>query len=211
MRSKKIKINYVTSSKFKISENEIFFKKCKLSNGRKIKDLFSFQIDRREIPEMLEVDIAAMAEAEVVRAYGEIKVPCIVEHAGLVFEEYKDLSYPGGLTKPMWNTLGGKFIGETKSGGRKAIARAVVAYCDGKNVRMFFGETKGRLAEKPRGKRHFYWDTIFIPDGEFNKTYAQIVDEKGLEYKVEKLSQSSKAKLKLLEFLIKNKEKNLWS
>ncbi len=30
---------------------------------------------------------------------------CIVEHAGVIFDEHKDLSYPGKLTKPMWDTL----------------------------------------------------------------------------------------------------------
>ena len=207
----KRKIHFVTSSKFKIAENRVFIAKCKLSNGKKVKDLFDFQIDRIKIPEMLEVDIAVMAQAEVIKAYEKIKVPCFVEHAGLIFEEYKDLSYPGGLTKPMWNTLKNKFINETKSAGLKAIAKAVVAYCDGKNVKVFTGETKGKLATKPIGARKFYWDTLFIPNGQHGKTYAQIVEERGLEYKVVNLSQSSKAKINFLEFLYRSKPDNLWS
>ena len=40
----------------------------------------------------------------------------------------------GGLTKPMWDTLLDRFVDETKSAGRHATARAVVAYCDGCNI-----------------------------------------------------------------------------
>jgi hypothetical protein len=59
----------------------------------------------------------------VASAYAQVKVPCIVEHAGLIFDDYKDRSYPGGLTKPMWNTLRDRFIEETRSANRGATAR----------------------------------------------------------------------------------------
>jgi XTP/dITP diphosphohydrolase len=157
-----------------------------------------------------------MVQAEVTNAYSQIRVPCIVEHAGLIFEEYRALSYPGGLTKPMWNALGDAFIEETQSAGRKAIARAVVAYCDGKSVTTFIGETRGTLASKPRGRRKFYWDTIFQandPTGKASgKTYAEIVEDPylGLEYKVLNLSQSTQAMLKFLEHVRRLGRPELW-
>jgi inosine/xanthosine triphosphate pyrophosphatase family protein len=42
------------------------------------------------------------------------------------------------------------------------------------------------------GNRAFYWDTVFCPDGFGDKTYAQMVDEGGLESKLP-ASQSMKA------------------
>jgi inosine/xanthosine triphosphate pyrophosphatase family protein len=209
----KTNIVYVTSNEFKIQENEIFQKVYKLKNGKLVSDCFTFEFRNVPIIEMLEVDLKVIVQAEVTKAYSQIKVPCIVEHAGLIFAEYLDRSYPGGLTKPMWNTLGDRFIQETGSSGRKAIARAVVAYCDGKSVRTFVGETKGTIAEKPRGGRKFYWDTVFIPEDKGNvKTYAEIIDDPnlGLEYKVEHLSQSSKAMLNFLEFIMINPKSDLW-
>ena len=115
----------------------------------------------------------------------------------------------------MWNALGERFITETHSAGRRATACAVVAYCDGKDVRTFRGETKGTIAASVRGRRAFYWDTVFVPDTDAgtpgNKTYAEIVDDAalGLKHKVSRLSQSSKAMLKFLEYRLTS-EPQLW-
>lgn len=207
VRGKKIKIVFVTSSEFKKEENGVFREHCRLTDGMFVRDVFDFEIRSFQVPEILEVDIDLMAKHEVKNAYGQIKVPCIVEHAGLIFEDLSDKSYPGGLTKPMWDALGPqRFIEETKSANRPAIARAVVAYCDGMVVRAFVGETKGTISEAPRGQREFYWDTVFIPKEARGKargkTYAEIVDDAqlGLKYKMTKLSQSARALLRFLEF-----------
>ena len=210
-------ITYVTSSEFKIQENREFSSACRLRDGSYVKDNFKFEYRCVPIKEILEVDLAVMVTEEAVKAYSEIKVPCIVEHAGLIFEGYERANYPGGLTKPMWNALGEKFSAETMSSGRRAIARAVVAYCDGKGVKTFVGETPGELCETARGNREFYWDTIFIPDCDDpaakGQTYAEIADhpDLGLRFKVKHLSQSSKAMLKFLEYLQQNPGNDLWA
>src|SRR5258705_7490581 len=162
--SGRIRIVYVTSSRFKKEENEAFLRECVLSNGRRVDDVFDFDIRPVPIQEILNVDLSVMVSAEVVSAYSQLKVPCIVEHAGLIFSEYADRSYPGGLTKPMWDTLRDGFVEETRFAGRRAIARAVVAYCDGKQIKTFIGERVGTIADRPRGIRDFYWDTAFIPE-----------------------------------------------
>src|ERR1041385_5320259 len=195
------KVVYVTSSEHKRRENELLVANCKV-DGALVRELFVFDIRSVQIKEILEVDIALMVRQEAIQAYKQIKEPCIVEHAGLVFEGYS--SYPGGLTKPMWNVLGTNFISETQASGRRALARAVVAYCDGQRVMTFVGETKGTISDRPRGTRQFYWDTIFMPDSTdsrvVGKTYAEIVDDPtlGLEYKVVYLSQSTRAMLNFL-------------
>ena len=216
MAMRKVRVVYVTSSKYKVEENKVFTAKCHLKDGTLVGKYFQFEFREVPILETLEVDLAVMVQAEVTKAYSQIKIPCIVEHAGLIFEDYKDRSYPGGLTKPMWDTLKDRFVEETQSAGRKAVARAVVAYCDGKSVQTFVGETGGTLADRPRGKREFYWDTVFIPDDprgqSNNKTYAEIVEDPklGLAYKIEYLSQSSRAMLKFLEYLRASPPCDLW-
>jgi inosine/xanthosine triphosphate pyrophosphatase family protein len=213
MGENKIRIVYVTSSEFKRQENDVFVSTCALDDGTPVRDSFEFEITSVPIKEMLEVEIDTMVMDEVTKAYSELKVPCIVEHAGLIFDGYQ--SYPGGLTKPMWNTLGENFIKETQSASRPATARAVIAYCDGMNVKTFVGETKGRIADSPKGQRHFYWDTVFIPEDPTGKvknmTYAQIVEDSalGLNYKVINLSQSTKAMRKFLQFRRKHSPE-LW-
>jgi XTP/dITP diphosphohydrolase len=213
---RKQKVIYVTSNKFKEEENRIFCQEAVFPDGKKISDLFEFDIRSVPIKEILEVDLEVMVQAEVTSAYSQIRVPCIVEHAGLIFEDYKRNSYPGGLTKPMWDTLKDQFIEETKSAGRRAIARAVIAYCNGKCVQTFVGETLGELSSQPRGNRAFYWDTIFIPDDPsgkaVGKTYAEIAEDSslGLGYKVVKLSQSGRAMLEFLSYRRKVGIAELW-
>ena len=214
--SSRQRIVYVTSSRYKRDENEIFVKRCTMNDGAPVGELFEFDIRRVPIQEILNVDINVMVSAEVVSAYSQLKVPCIVEHAGLVFCDYSNQSYPGGLTKPMWDTLGDRFVQETGSSGRRAIARAVIAYCDGLSVNTFVGETMGTISDGPRGERQFYWDTVFIPDDPSGKasnlTYAEIVStpKLGLAYKVEQLSQSSLAMKKFLEFRRREGVSALW-
>jgi XTP/dITP diphosphohydrolase len=198
----KIPIHYVTSSKYKVQESSAFLRVTMLNGGDNAVDLFQFHIRDVKIKEGLEIDLCAMVKAEVTEAYSRIKVPCIVEHAGLLFDSYDD--YPGGLTKPMWMSLKDKFIEETHSAGRLVTAKAVVGYCDGKSVYTFVGETHGKMADAPRGDRAFYWDTVFIPDeaqGDIaGNTYAEIVQAKGVEFKMEHFSQSARALKKFLEF-----------
>jgi inosine/xanthosine triphosphate pyrophosphatase family protein len=201
--NRKIKVSYVTRNEFKIKENEVFRRCVKLEDGALVDEIFEFDIRRVPIKEVLEIDLREMVAAEVVEAYQKIRIPCIVEHAGLVFEEYD--TYPGGLTKPMWDFLKDRFVSETKSAGRRVKARAVVAYCDGRSVVTFVGETPGRISEGPRGSRQFYWDTVFIPDlpdgSSGSMTYAEIVEDKklGLEYKMSELSQSTRAMVQFLK------------
>ena len=205
--SQKIAVNYVTSSNYKIKENEVLVKHGRLNDNTPIADLFEFRIREDPIKEVLEIDLQVMVMAEVTKAYSQIRVPCIVEHAGLIFTDLESNGYPGGLTKPMWNALDHQFVSETHSSGRRAVARAVVAYCDGSSVKTFVGETSGSIAKNVRGDDHrFYWDSIFIPDQESGKpgkmTYAEIVEhpQYGIKHKVLRLSQSTRAMLKFLEY-----------
>ncbi len=210
-------INYVTSSQYKINELDVFTDVASFDDGQKVKDLFNFIIKKVEVQENLEVDLKVLVKEEAKRAYSSIKVPCIVEHAGLVFEDYLGDSYPGGLTKPMWNALGEAFLSETHSADRPTIARAVVAYCNGRGIMTFVGETTGKLADEPRGRRDFYWDTVFIPDLNEDdpangRTYAEIVDDPklGLSYKMNGISQSAKAMLAFLQEMRNGDPDSLW-
>jgi XTP/dITP diphosphohydrolase len=212
-----LQVNYVTSSPFKVEEIKVLHEKGTLADGTRVADIARFEPRTLSMKELLEIDIRVMVQAEVTNAYSQIRVPCIVEHAGLIFDDFKTELYPGGLTKPMWDSLKGRFIEETHSAGRRATAFAVVAYCDGMNVHTFVGETPGVLAPEPRGGRSFYWDSVFIPDDPAGntggKTYAEIVDDValGLDYTVLSLSQSARAMRKFLEYLRGAGRSDFWA
>lgn len=214
MNDSRITVTYVTSNEFKISENRILHESGLLDSGCEIREKFDFDIREIGMKEKLEISLEKLVESEVVDAYYKLRLPCIVEHAGLIFIDHMKSEYPGGLTKPMWNSLGDKFVDETQSAGRPAIARAVVAYCDGKNVYTFVGDTEGTIAESPRGRHEFYWDTVFIPqeNNEQHLTYAEIINDSnlGLNYKVLNISQSTKAIKRFLEWRLTNNPE-LWN
>ena len=208
-----VEITYVTSSPFKRAENQVFYEECSLSDGTPVSDRFVFAMVNNTIKETLEVRLEEIVRAEVKGAYALLRRPCIVEHAGLVFDDYAKDGYPGGLTKPMWNTLNReRFLTETHSGGRGASAVAVIGYCDGKTVQVFNGTTHGVLSDEPRGESEFYWDAIFVPDGQGGEslTYAEIVQRDGVSRKMVEFSQSSKAMIDFLEWRLRN-QPGLWA
>src|SRR5262249_31723219 len=119
---------------------------------------------------------------------------------------YEGSSYPGGLTQPMWDALGAeKFVASCGPLASRAVARAVIGYCDGSTIHTFVGEMRGTLSPAPRGDRTFYWDTVFCPDGFGGRTYAEIAGSHGAGL-IDKLavSQSIKALKAFMEFRLQS-------
>lgn len=192
----KPRIIYCSWSRYKIEEwNTI--RGTDFDSGSKFGDLIDLEFRKVRTQEPLLCDLEVMVHAKAMSAYKEVKVPCVVEHAGLILQGYEAQSYPGGLTQPMWDALGAEeFVSTCAAQGSEAVARAIIGYCDGSSVRVFVGETKGKLRSTPAGVRAFYWDTIFCPDGSGGKTYAEIADN-NLSDKLQ-ISQSIKALRQLI-------------
>lgn len=115
---------------------------------------------------------------------------------GLTFKAFKNL--PGVYIKDFLENLGNeglvKLIPKTKSRDAKAIA--VLTYFDGRGKpKLFKGEVKGTIANKPKGSKGFGWDPIFIPQGS-KKTFGQMDMEEKNKY-----SMRRKALLKLRKWL----------
>ena len=201
----RINVYYATRSKFKIEEIEAVTTTCSFTDSdgqeKRVGERFNFVFSEAKTDEPLEVNLTTMVRHKVVSAYKSILMPCIVEHAGLIFAEYSKVGYPGGLTQPMMDSLGADdFIKRNNAAGIPAIARAVIGYCDGMSVHIFTGETAGRIAAAPRGGREFYWDTIFVPDELGGDTYAEVSQDpsRGVATKMT-VSQSYRAMRRFLE------------
>lgn len=187
----KPRIVYCSWSKYKIEEWETV-RHLEFESGKAFDELIEFEFRQISTREPLLCDLNAMVHAKVISAYQLVRVPCVVEHAGLILEGYESQSYPGGLTQPMWDALGAeKFVASCSVLSQIATARAVIGYCDGSSVKTFVGDTKGVLIPTPAGVRDFYWDPVFCPDGFNGKTYAEIADH-DLKEKLS-ISQSIKA------------------
>ena len=57
------------------------------------------------------------------------------------------------------------------------MAKTIVAFCDGKRIKLFEGEISGRIVSEPRGNRDFQWDCVFQPNG-YNETFAEMGEKK---------------------------------
>jgi XTP/dITP diphosphohydrolase len=201
----KISVTYSTSSDFKKEEwraiSNHFALDDRLGGSVHVNDLFEIDFRTATLREPLLCDLKSVVREKAMSAYEVLRVPCIVEHAGLIFEDLAKYSYPGGLTQPMWDALGAeRFVRMKGIAGTRVIARAIVGYCDGMTIHLFQGETQGVIAERPRGSRDFYWDNIFCPDGGGDRTYSEIADEPDGVVAKMRLSQSGKAMMGFLTY-----------
>jgi non-canonical purine NTP pyrophosphatase (RdgB/HAM1 family) len=97
----------------------------------------------------------------------------IVEDVSLGFDELGN--FPGPYVRWLLEAAGGKGLAAIAYAlnNRAAKAQCCVGYWNGREVRMFTGETSGEILVQPRGERHFGWDAWFKPAGG-TKTFAEM-------------------------------------
>ena len=141
-------------------------------------------IDVQQVPhqiqEILHLELDEIVRQKALSAYRYLSRPCVVEHGGVFVRALNDL--PGGLTKEVWETVGGKicdFLGPEDD--RNAVVRSVAGYCDGRRIHLFRGETQGSLPLRAAGQSGFGWDPIFIPEGS-EKTFAEMSSAEKAEH-----------------------------
>lgn len=165
-----MKVFFVTTNEFKIAELQEYLA------ARGLGDKLSVPVVRQEVQEILHPDIDLIVRKKTIEAYEQIRSPCIVEHGGLFMDALPGL--PGGVGKIVWEAVGDRmcsFLNATDP--RDATARSFLGYCDGRRIRVYLGETRGRIAESARGAYAFAWDPVFIPEGA-DETYGEMGPER---------------------------------
>lgn len=175
-----MKICFVTSNENKLREAEDIL-------GLKLEQA---NIDVREIQSL---DVEEVATEKAKEAYKIVKKPVIVEDTGLYIESLN--GFPGALIKWVMKSIGNEGICKMVEEDRKALARTCVCFYDGSELKVFTGEIKGRISDRPRGESGFGWDAIFIPEG-YEETFAEL----GMDVK-NKISMRRIAFIKLKEYL----------
>jgi XTP/dITP diphosphohydrolase len=166
-----VKIYYVTTNEFKITEARDYVA------SHHIEDRLDLSFLRSDVQEILHPDVSLIVRQKTIEAFKQIRWPCVVEHGGLFMDALPGL--PGGVGKIVWDAVGERICGFLSADDpRGATARSFLGYCDGRRVRVYVGETRGRIADRARGAYSFAWDPIFIPEGS-EKTYGEM----GLEGK----------------------------
>jgi len=181
-----MKLFFVTDNKFKKREATEY-----LRNSRIKLEIYDYSVQ-----EIMHYDLEEIVRDKCLKAYELIRTPCVVEHGGLYINAWGKL--PAGLSKVFWDKIDGDICKLVPNHDRSATAKVVVGFCDGKNIKLFEGETKGRIAKKAKGKYKFQWDPIFIPEGS-EMTFAQLGSEGKAKY-----SQARKAWKKLATYIQNN-------
>lgn len=128
-----------------------------------------------DLDEIQSLDLKKIVEHKVRQAYDKIKSPVIVEDVSLEFDALHGL--PGPFIRFFvdnvpFETICAMIQGKT----RRATAKCVFGYYDGKILKLFEGSLGGEIAESPAGENGYGWDRLFIPDG-YTVTRAQLNEE----------------------------------
>lgn len=170
-----MKIYFLTTNEFKIAEASHYMTWREVGARHPV-DLC---IVRRDVQEILHNDIGTIVREKALEAYKHINHPCVVEHGGLFMDALPGL--PGGVGKIVWEAVKDRMCTFLRDDDvRDATARSYLGYCDGRRVRVYVGETRGRIADRSRGSYAFAWDPIFLPENS-DQTYGEM----GLEQKRE--------------------------
>ena len=117
-----------------------------------------------DLDEIQSLNPKLIAEHKVKQAYELVGQPVFVEDTCLFIDELGNL--PGPFIKFFITELGLKKICNLVAKNRNATAVSTVGYFDGKNLKIFVVESKGKIAKIPKGDGGFGWDSIYIQNGQ---------------------------------------------
>jgi XTP/dITP diphosphohydrolase len=164
-----MKLYFVTTNGNKAAEALAFFRESKTAAAKSIE----LCVAKHDLQEIMHPQLEEVVRWKALEAYRYLRQPCLVEHGGLFFEGLPDL--PGSLGKLIWNAVGERMCGFLRAeDSRRANARAILGYCDGRRIRLYEGATRGEVATRARGDYNkSNWDPIFIPEGS-QETYGEM-------------------------------------
>lgn len=151
---------------------------------------------RLDLVEIQSLDLREVVASKAREAYRAVQAPVLIEDSTLVFEAMGRL--PGTLIKWFEHELGLEGLCRLADGysSRAATGQVLYGLFDGATLETFYGETRGQVADHPRGENGFGWDPIFIPDG-YTRTRGEMTQQEQQECSMRKA-----ALAKLQAFLV---------
>jgi XTP/dITP diphosphohydrolase len=128
-----------------------------------------------DVDEIQSLDLEEVARKKVRAVFAALNRPVVVDDTGFYLEEWKGL--PGSLFKHFETTIGLDVAIRLLKGAtsRRAYAKTCIAYFDGTEEFVVFGQVDGVVTEELRGPEGaFGFDYCFAPDGYGGKTYAEL-------------------------------------
>lgn len=148
-------------------EQPQFFATTNENKLREAREILGYPIEQIaiELDEPQDLNVVMVVNAKAIDAFRKTGKPVLVEDTALEFAAWRGL--PGPLIKWFLASVGNAGLLKMLDGfdDRRAYARTVVAFFDGKGVHIFEGVVSGMVPTTIRGVSGFGWDPIFIPDG----------------------------------------------
>lgn len=116
-----------------------------------------------------------MLRAKARAAFALVGRALVVEETGLELAVWN--GFPGPLVRWMLEAAGAEGIARAAIalGETRASAVCLLAWTDGREIRIGRGETVGELVLPARGRNGFGWDPVFRPAGE-SRTFGELAD-----------------------------------
>ena len=160
-------IYFITSNKTKARIAERILKKY---------DIKVLQLEAK-LPEIQSLSVEEVARQKAMQ-YANLEIPYMIGDDGLNINALN--GFPGALLKFFTEDYILRLMKGEKN--REAAITSAIAYkAQGKEIKIFKSEIKGKLAEKPKGSTEgkeiqLGIDKIFIPEG-YTRRFAEFNDE----------------------------------
>lgn len=130
------------------------------------------QLIKMSIQEIQSESVHRIAEDKSTYAFKHLLRPVVIEDDGFYISSLN--GFPGQYSSFVYKTLGNQGILKLMLNkvNRRAYFLSVIAYNDGRTLKMFSGKTQGMLS-KVAADGGWGFDPIFLPKNT-NKTYAEL-------------------------------------
>ena len=135
----------------------------------------SAEFAKIDLVEVQSDSLEEIAREKAKSAYSKVGRPVIVEDDGLFIDVLA--GFPGQYSSYVFKTIGNAGILKLLEGSKDRSAHflSIIAYHDGKDVRLFHGRAEGRIAEKPT-QGGWGYDPVFVPAGA-HSTFAELASK----------------------------------
>lgn len=150
--------------------------KHKVREANEIGKIYGIEFEQINFPypEIRDEKFENIATEGVRYVYEKIKKPVIVEDSGIIIDALN--GFPGTFSAYVEKKIGNKGIlnlmEDVEEQNRTARYISVVAFFDGKILKVFVGKVEGKISTKERGSGGFGYDPIFIPEG-YKETFGE--------------------------------------
>jgi XTP/dITP diphosphohydrolase len=158
----------------------IYFITSNTHKYREVQKMTTLPIMQKDVkyPEIQAETLEAVARFGIQYCFERVREPCFLEDSGLFIDAL--CGFPGPYSRYVYETLGCEGILRLLNHTRTAHFKAVIAYTNGSDTKLFMGRTDGMISQQKIGEKGFGFDPIFIPEGETRTFACMTLQEKNL-------------------------------